>query len=273
MRAGLAGRGKGDRLATYLFIDGAYLRARLTYIARHFSIDPLDFDYRSFSAGAQKAFYYDCLPAQSSGESVDAYNSRVQPERKELNRIRGLPGYHVFLGEAIRSGKTIRQKGVDILIAVHMLTHAFRGVMDRALLLAGDRDFVPLVLALVQQGIYVIVAYHPKSVSEELLDAADDRIEYDTPSLWRLTTPLFKTRYPAPISEILGGELSNPDDFVLHKGKVGTEEIQLYTKAGDCQLHLPFTDEYGVNKVLRIRHRDRAVIDKLLEERGVVTWV
>jgi uncharacterized LabA/DUF88 family protein len=264
-------------LATYLFIDGAYLRARLTYISKHFSIDPMDFDYRAFSSGfVQKAFYYDCLPAQSSAESVDAYNSRVQPERKELNRIRGLSGYHVFLGEAIRSGGTIRQKGVDILIAVHMLTHAFRGVMDRAFLFAGDRDFAPLVSALVQQGIYVIVAYHPKSVSEELLDAADERSEYDTCRLWNLATPPFKTRYPAPIVDIIPFDgLSIPDDFVLQKGKSGSEEIQLYTKVGCCQLHLPFINEYGVvNQIIRrIRHPDRAVIDKLLEERGVVTWI
>jgi uncharacterized LabA/DUF88 family protein len=196
-------------MATYLFIDGAYLRARLKYISKCFTIDSLEFDYNAFRSNAfrllvagnlaEKAFYYDCLPARGPNEKRDDYDKRVEPEQNLFKAIKSLPGYHVFLGEAVHSGGDIVQKGVDIRIAVDMLTHSFRGVIHRAILFAGDRDFAPLVSALVQQGVYVTVGYHPKSVAEELLDAADERIECDTCKLWRLTTPRFKRRFPAPI--------------------------------------------------------------------------
>jgi uncharacterized LabA/DUF88 family protein len=191
-------------MATYLFIDGAYLRARLKSISKCFTIDSLEFDYREFgsrvvpSGPVQKAFYYDCLPARGPNEKRDDYDKRVEPEQKLFKAIKSLPGYHVFLGEAVHSGGDIVQKGVDIHIAVDMLTHSFRGVIDRAILFAGDRDFAPLVSALVQQGVYVTVGYHPQSVAEELLDAADERIECDTCKLWSWTTPRFRARFPAP---------------------------------------------------------------------------
>ena len=139
-----------------------------------------------------------------------------------------MPGYHVILGEAVRSGGEIVQKGVDILIAVHMLTHSFRGVIDRAILFAGDRDFAPLVSALVQQGIYVPVGYHPKSVSAELLDAADERVEYDTCKLWSLTSPRFQRRFPAPTVGETSRDGLSVGGSLVRTGTLETEEVKLY---------------------------------------------
>lgn len=42
------------------------------------------------------------------------------------------------------------QKGVDVLLAVDVLQHAYRGSMDRADLITSDLDFVPLFDALTQ---------------------------------------------------------------------------------------------------------------------------
>jgi uncharacterized LabA/DUF88 family protein len=263
-------------LANYLFIDGAYLRARLTYIAKLFSIDNLDFDYRAFShsTGAQKAFYYDCLPARGPNERGDDYEKRVEPQRNSFKAIKSLPGYHVFLGEAVHSGGDIVQKGVDILIAVHMLTHSFRGVIDRAVLFAGDRDFTPLVLALVQQGIYVTVGYHPKSISEELLDAADDRLEYDTCKLWNFATPQFKRRFPAPfVSNLILENYPATEHSVIRSGGYQDEEVKIYKARNTCEIYLPVADDYATNFYYSISHPDEKVIMKILEERNIaVSW-
>jgi hypothetical protein len=115
-------------MATYLFIDGAYLRSRLKYISKNFvAIDPLDINYEAFrSAIAQKAFYYDCLSARGPSEKGDDYDKRVEPQQNHFKAIKSLPGYHVILGEAVHSGGDIVQKGVDIRIAVDMLTYSFR---------------------------------------------------------------------------------------------------------------------------------------------------
>jgi uncharacterized LabA/DUF88 family protein len=266
---------KGRRMATYLFIDGAYLRCRLRDIAKNFSIDPLDFNYGDFRASiAQKAFYYDCLPARGRREKSDDYDKRVQPEQSLFKAIKSLPGYHVVLGEAVRSGGEIVQKGVDILIAVDMLTHSFRGVIDRAVLFAGDHDFTPLVSALVQQGIYITVGYHPASIAEELLDAADERIEYDTCKLWYLTTPQFQRRFPAPqVGEMGDQALSDPSARVLKTGMFETEEARLYKDGGICRLYLPYIDVSGNKRYRYIFHQDETVIMSLLvEKKVVVCW-
>jgi hypothetical protein len=154
-----------------------------------------------------------------------------------------------------------------------MLTHSFRGVIDRAILFAGDRDFKPLVSALVQQGVYVTVGYHPKSVAEELLDVADERIEYDTCKLWSLTSPQFQRRFPAPsVGEITRDGLTVGGSLV-RKGTLGTEEVRLYAGSNLYQLFLPRVDYYGNQRYEYIYHPDETVIMKLLDERKlIITW-
>jgi uncharacterized LabA/DUF88 family protein len=261
-------------MASYLFIDGGYLRSRLKYISKHFAIDLLDFDYQVFGAVADKKFYYDCLPARGPNEKTDDYDRRVEPERNLFKTIKSLPGYHVFLGEAVRSSGEIVQKGVDIRIAVDMLTHSFRGVIDRAILFAGDRDFEPLVSALVQQGLYITVGYHPTSVAEELLDAADVREEYDTLRLWNYATRQFKEQFPAPSRSIIPrSNVQYRDNVLVRTGMYKTEEVRLY-KPDWYRLFLPCADDYAGNKQYQcIAHPNEAVILKLLAESDIeVAW-
>jgi uncharacterized LabA/DUF88 family protein len=264
--------------ATYLFIDGAYLRARLKHISKQYQIDlgPLDFDYTLFASRiAQKAFYYDCLPAKGGPKENGAdYDRRAEPQRRLFKAIKSLPGYHVVLGEAIRSGGGIVQKGVDIRIAVEMLTHAFRGVIDRVVLFAGDRDFEPLVSALVQQGVYVTIAYHPLSVAEELLDAADERAEYDTARLWDLAMPQFKRRYPAPgVGDRDDRPLSNPNAPLIRTGMFGTQEASLYRDDNLFRCYLSYLDPYANKRYQYFWHPDEAVIMKLLAEKNIeIDW-
>jgi len=47
---------------------------------------------------------------------------------------------HVFSKQ-----KTAKSKGVDITLTRDVLSHAFRGNYDIAVLYAGDKDYVPLV--------------------------------------------------------------------------------------------------------------------------------
>jgi uncharacterized LabA/DUF88 family protein len=52
-----------------------------------------------------------------------------------------------------------REKGVDVALAVDALQVGINGQMDVAVLVSGDGDLVPLVGALMQQGVRVVVAY------------------------------------------------------------------------------------------------------------------
>lgn len=67
----------------------------------------------------------------------------------------------VKLGDLIRDSQgKLKQKGVDILISVDMVIKAFLNHYDVAILIAGDRDFVPAVRAVRElTGKYVYCIY------------------------------------------------------------------------------------------------------------------
>lgn len=55
--------------------------------------------------------------------------------------------------------QTQGEKGIDVAMAIDILQIGMEGIMDVAILITGDGDFVPLVRALMKKGMSVIVAY------------------------------------------------------------------------------------------------------------------
>src|SRR5258706_1794816 len=158
----------------YLFIDGAYLRCALEEKSRrYFPSEQITLNYQQFTNGYKKKFYYDCLPPKNKGETREDYETRIAPRLDFYDSLRAIDGFHVFLGSTTTEAAKCRQKGVDIMIAVHMLTHSFRHNMEQATLLTGDLDFKPLLDALVQDGMDVTLWVEPGSASKELIHAAD----------------------------------------------------------------------------------------------------
>jgi hypothetical protein len=96
-------------------------------------------------------------------------------------------GVHVYEGDARRRQRRgLEQKMVDVMLAVDMLSHTFRRNMLSTTLLSGDADFKPLIDALVQYGMNVVLWYPADETSSELLRAADVRVKlgwYDLRSL------------------------------------------------------------------------------------------
>jgi len=88
-----------------------------------------------------------------------------------------LDHFDVKLGDLIPTEKGYRQKGVDVLISVDMTIKAFLNHYDVAILVAGDRDFVPAVNAVREftgKTVYCIYAYN--HIAEELLRVVDVHI-------------------------------------------------------------------------------------------------
>lgn len=257
----------------YLFVDGAYLRSVLERKAtRFFGGEAIEVDYHSlFVSGFNKRFYYDCLPPKKNNETRQDYDARIAPAIEHYNALRALDGFHVFLGTTASEGTKARQKGVDIMIAVHMLTHSFRGNMDKATLLTGDLDFKPLIEALVQDGMDVTLWFEPCSTSKELVYAADSQRELSITSLLPHTTPQFRQRHPVPnIWNQPGRKL---DDFVLvQSGETSTGlHVDLFQGTGQFLLIVPDNSNVGNN--LHIQHNDRSFIEKLMDERqATITW-
>jgi uncharacterized LabA/DUF88 family protein len=158
-----------------LFIDGGCFRSTVRNISKDLFGNPEAYLplVSALAAGQfQKVFYYDAVSGIDYGESDAAYEKRVQPEHDRLALIQALDRVHVAKGQIVGSKTNRRQKGVDVRLAVDMMTYAFRGTISRVTLFAGDADFVPLLQALVREGLHVTL-WHPPQANAELKGAAD----------------------------------------------------------------------------------------------------
>lgn len=72
------------------------------------------------------------------------------------------------------------EKGADVALAIDAMQVALEGKIDIAVLVTGDGDFVPLVRAIMKQGIRVMAAYfeyehgeHKSFINERLLNVCN----------------------------------------------------------------------------------------------------
>lgn len=267
---------------TYLFIDGGYLRAayRETVQAIYGENYRLDFRTVFRSAAARKAFYYDCLDDhQKKNESEQQYDARLSKQQGELEAIRAIDGMHVRLGHL--SGEDRRQKEVDVQLAVDMLTHAFNRNMTKAVLIAGDRDFVPVVRSLVQLGTFVELRYVQRHISKELRDASDALKPISIVSLcdwtflghmeegsrWSHFPVVQHTNeyHPHPLSYHGGWKL-------LKEGYIDDSHhtpVELYLEGSLYFMVVKNETNWSVYQ----QHKDPALLERIMKyERGPVVW-
>jgi hypothetical protein len=260
-------------MPAYLFIDGAYFREALTdFGTEWFGTPDVDLDYPSLrhrigpAPGAQKVFYYDCLPGRHSGETDEAFNERLKSEKYRQDMLRSLPGWHVVEGIVKRRhGAGNTQKEVDILIAVDMLTHSHRRNANELFFIAGDQDFRPLIEAVVREGVYVNIYFDPKSRSTDLLDAADSAVQMDAYTLHSWMTQEFQQRHPLPsrtqgVHQNLGNVVETsvtsegaPVRLWNNAGSIAAE-MKLPTFGGPTYLYYFHADVELVKKTCRLLH-------------------
>ncbi len=169
----------GQMLRTYAFVDGGYLRDGLRDLSQAWQ----DLNLRELGLvlpayvgrmwqGLEmqlgRVFVYDAVP-----EGTDALESDVV---RWLDRNAAEADVHVRRGGLVGE-RRLRQKEVDVQLAVDALSLAANGVYDVALLLSGDRDFVPVVEAVRFRGPLVGVCCFRSSIAAELKEAAD-RVGY-----------------------------------------------------------------------------------------------
>jgi hypothetical protein len=187
--------------STYLFIDGAYAR-KIYRRAMHamFGIAADPDPQRVIQTGPRpyfRVYFYDCLNERRGDQESDLdYENRVADLKAYFSEIGALSGVHVRLGTI--TGRKPRQKEVDILLAVDMLTHGFNRNMTHAVLLAGDLDFRPVVQALVRSGVFVQVLFEKRSGSRRLHGAADSGIELNWQTLYNWGRESFRSANPVP---------------------------------------------------------------------------
>lgn len=165
-----------------VFYDGSYF----TYARRHFYFDRKIgwLDFRPFHGLLEN---YIRTKEQGYTHYRVVYGAWFQgmfgvsqAEEKQLRSDRNL--YHDLMHAGVdpkfipmpQSGP--HEKGADVALAIDAMQIGLEGKIDIAVLVTGDADFVPLVRALMKQGIRVMTAYfeyehgeHKSFINERLL--------------------------------------------------------------------------------------------------------
>ena len=162
-----------------VFIDGGYL----TRVLRD-EFGQARIDYGKLSkrlAGGSdilRTYYYDC-PAYQSDPVTPEESRRYSSQQTFFNRLERLPRYTVRLGQLERrfdeqGNVQFQQKRVDILLGVDMIQLAAKHVIQDAVLVAGDSDFIPAVIAAKSEGV-VVKLLHGERPASDLWREADER--------------------------------------------------------------------------------------------------
>ena len=263
----------GRHDTTYLFIDGGHLRKYyLESVRRWFGCDgEIVFAEVKRTYSAQKSFYYDCLDdIRREAESDADFNSRIERQETFFNKIREVVGSHVRLGSLTGTAKNKRQKEVDILLAVDMLNHAVRQNMSRAILLAGDRDFKPVVESLVQMGIFVEVAGDRKHTSKDLAWAADNYREISFGQYHAWSDQTLRNKFPIGITQI---NLQPPETAIIQGGTLDGKYVKLSKWPDKNIYYITVEGFYNSGESLTLQYHEAEKLRLYFElQYGNVKW-
>lgn len=165
-----------------VLIDGGYLAKVLETI---FHRPPFDFEEFS-DLLCQKAncervrtYYYHCRPYQSD-PPTPSEKTRYAEWLKFEDYLKKIPRLDFRPGRLQRIGTSFKQKGVDVCLSVDLVKLSCKGIIDKAILITGDSDFVSAVNVAKEEGIVTILYYSkatPMYVHRELLEACDETYE------------------------------------------------------------------------------------------------
>jgi uncharacterized LabA/DUF88 family protein len=172
---------------TIVFIDAGFINK----LSKSFGGGRyLKFDILSFSRRLAKKqglfcsdIYYYLAPPFSSSRSSDLEKLRRERYDKFVKKMREL-GVNVCEGRCQRlkeSGEFVyRQKGVDVLLAIDLVSLPLKFKVDEVILIASDSDFVPAIRRLREFGVKtVLYAYYNRqrggdfSWSNDLIKSVD----------------------------------------------------------------------------------------------------
>ena len=141
---------------TYLYIDGPSLEQAVAEFAKELGVENVPFDHGLFITNlrAQRAFYYDALPAKKEGETEQHFDDRRTAKEAFFEKLNRYPRLHVRTGMSKwAKNRGQAQKAVDVLLAVDVITHAHNRTTESATIVTSDLDFQPVFNALLQSPV------------------------------------------------------------------------------------------------------------------------
>lgn len=192
-----------------IFIDGGYLRTNfknlfgddnINYSGLAKFLKDHAFTDRNFANHLIRVYFYDAIANIKDTDTMKTetpeeilirdfatqmIDTKEQEQDEYVKKIKSLELFDVRLGRLVLSTAggsknkdnwVFRQKGVDSLVVLDMITKAFEGQFNTAVLLAGDSDFLDIVNAVKHLGPNVIGAFFDKHINQELEDSFDKKI-------------------------------------------------------------------------------------------------
>jgi len=183
-----------------VFVDGEYLLNVLKIEFPSIYIDYSKIGYelcKRIDAEVQllRTYYYDSMPHASRNPNVKERQLH-EAKRKKLEAFAYFDDFEVRKGRCIKvfdeRGQPIYlQKGIDTWLAIDLTRLSATGKIEHAILLAGDGDFVPPVLAAKEVGVKLWL-FHGQTVSRELLTKVDRKIQITQDLLLAIQRPISK---------------------------------------------------------------------------------
>jgi len=161
-----------------IFLDGAYLLKGIEELmGQGWRLDYQGFvEYltKKHELGRElcRTYFYNAWLRQSD----DA--ARYAQQQKFISYLRRLSYFELRDGRLAGAWPNVRQKGVDVRIALDMVRMAYEGNYDVAILVSGDSDLVEAVKAVKDNGKHVELWYFdtPNArTADELHNACDVR--------------------------------------------------------------------------------------------------
>jgi len=171
-----------------IFIDSSYLIRTLKLEFENAYID-----YRKLALGLAQPgeiveiYYYSAYPYMSSQPTPYELRRRGNADRL-FRSLRRIPGLTIRLGRVERrivpgsESPRFEEKRVDVTLAVDLARLAATGSISRAVLVAGDSDFVPAVESAREMGVQVELVHGDGERSrphKDLYSACDQRRTID----------------------------------------------------------------------------------------------
>lgn len=206
----------------YIYIDGGAIRSAARKYAIFFKDTEVQINWEALRGQHQRAFYYDALPGgKNQNESIEQFNQRVEETRIRYDAMRIHEGLFVNYGVSYKRRKRVEQKRVDTMIAVDMLTHAQRGLIEEATILTNDQDFYPVIVAVMELGVKVKLICDSEKTNDEFMYISDKTTTIDLKLFHTWIAQDVRQEFSLPVEHHrMRSGSSNWSEGTLHIGKM-----------------------------------------------------
>lgn len=151
-----------------VFIDGSNLYHVLGQVCGRHDLQFDKFAQKLANGRDMRRVYYYNIRQEAFED-----RSNASDQDKFLSSLYDTPHLEVKLGIWKQRGATMVEKGVDVMLAVDLVTRAYRDDYDTAIIVSGDADFYPALQAAKDVGKQVEVAAFDTNISAEAARVAD----------------------------------------------------------------------------------------------------